>query len=101
VLGTFLVTPYAADYDLAVLAFPIAWMALLGVEHGWLRNDRNLLVAAWLLPWLTAPIAAITHVGIAPIIMGLLLRQLWRRTTSSPVAPALSHVGPGAAEGAT
>lgn len=100
VLGTFLVTPYAADYDLAVLAFPIAWMALLGLERGWLRGDRNLLVAAWLLPWLTAPIAAFTQVGITPVIMALLLRQLWTRTATEPVRPALTHAGPEEAGGA-
>ena len=81
VLGTFLVSPYAADYDLAVLAFPIAWMGLLGLESGWLRRDRNLLVLAWVLPVVTAPIALFTHVGIAPFVMGLMLRQLWVRTT--------------------
>jgi hypothetical protein len=101
VLGTFLVSPYAADYDLAILAFPIAWMAFIGLEHGWLRRDRNLLVATWLLPWLTAPIAALTHVGVVPIMMGLLLQQLWRRTASTPVRPTLAHAGPGATEGAT
>lgn len=102
VLGTFLVSPYAADYDLAVLAFPIAWMALLGVDQGWLRGDRNLLVAAWILPWLTAPIAVFTHVGVVPIVMGLLLRQLWRRTPAPPpVVPVLSHAGPEGAGGTT
>lgn len=99
VVGTFLVSPYAADYDLAVLAFPIAWMALVGLERGWLRGDRNLLVATWMLPWLTAPFAAFTHVGVVPIVMGLLLRQLWKRTVLTP-DPALTHTGPESAEGA-
>jgi hypothetical protein len=101
VLGTFLVSPYAADYDLAVLAFPIAWMALIGLDHGWSRGDRNLLVTAWLLPWLTAPIAAFTHLGVAPIVIGLLLRQLWRRTTAPPADPVLSHADPEGAGGTT
>lgn len=81
VTATFLISPYAADYDLAALAFPIAWMALLGVRQGWLHGDRNLLVTAWILPWITAPIAAFSHVCIVPIVMGLMLFQLWRRTT--------------------
>ena len=82
VVGTFLVTPYAADYDLAVLAFPVAWLAIVGLEHGWRRGDRNLLVATWMIPWLTAPVAALTHVGLVPILMALNLRQLWARTSS-------------------
>lgn len=82
VVGTFLTTPYAADYDLAVLAFPIAWMAVLGLQHGWLRGDRNLLVATWILPMVAAPIALLTHVTVVPFLMALLLRQLWVRTSS-------------------
>lgn len=80
VLGTFLVTPYAADYDLALLAFPIAWLALLGVEGGWQRGDRNLLVLTWLLPALAAPIALATHVGVTPFLLAAVLWRVWRRT---------------------
>lgn len=80
IVGTFLVTPYAGDYDLAALAFPIAWTASVGLERGWLRGDRNLLVATWLLPALAAPIAVLTNVMIVPIVMGLLLRHLWLHT---------------------
>ena len=83
VVGTFLVTPYAADYDLAVLAFPVAWSALIGLQHGWNRGDRNLLAATWMIPWMTAPIAALTHVGVVPILMALNLNQLWVRTRSA------------------
>lgn len=84
VVGTFLVTPYAADYDLAVLAFPIAWLTILGLTHGWRRGDRNLLVTMWLLPAVAAPVALLTHVTFAPLVMGLVLRQLWVRTRSTP-----------------
>ncbi|KRE94585.1 hypothetical protein ASG76_09185 [Nocardioides sp. Soil774] len=82
VVGTFLVTPYAADYDLAVLAFPIAWMAILGTTDGWLRGDRNTMVAAWVLPMVVAPITLLTHVTLAPLVCALVLRQLWARTSA-------------------
>lgn len=88
VLGTLLVTPYAADYDLALLAFPIAWMAVLGIRDGWRRRDRNLLVAAWLAPWLTAPIAFTTHLGLVPLLVALLLRQLWQRLGTREQGPS-------------
>jgi hypothetical protein len=89
VLGTFLVTPYAADYDLALLAFPIAWLALLGMDTGWLRGDRNLLVLAWLLPLVAAPIAATTHVGVTPLLLAVLLLHVRQRTQ-----PARRRVSP-------
>lgn len=77
IVGTFLVTPYAGDYDLAVLAFPVAWIASLGVDGGWIRGDRNLLVATWLLPAVAAPVAVLTKVMIVPFVMALLLHHLW------------------------
>ena len=87
VVGTFLVTPYAADYDTAVLAFAIAWSAAMGVDDGWIRGDRNILVAAWLLPMVAAPILLITHVSVTPFVMALMLRQLWLRTDTRTTAP--------------
>lgn len=95
VIGTFLVTPYAADYDLAVLAFPIAWMAIMGQRHGWLRGDRNLLVATWLLPAITGPIALITHVTMTPFLMALLLRQLWVRGSRKADAEHVDQIAAG------
>lgn len=92
VVGTFLVTPYAADYDLVVLAFAIAWIASVGGAEGWLRGDRNLLVLAWVLPMVCAPVAALTHVPIAPLVLGALLREVWLRANSpsTQVAPTQS-----------
>lgn len=83
VVGTFLVTPYAADYDLALLAFPLAWTALVGLERGWMRRDRNLLVIGWVLPIVCAPLAFLTHVSLTPLVLGVWLQQLWRRTSAA------------------
>lgn len=80
VFGTFLVTPYAADYDLTVLAFPVAWLAMIGLERGWHRGDRDLLVATWMIPVITAPVAAVTHLCVVPLLMALVLHRLWSRT---------------------
>ena len=58
--ATFLISPYVFDYDLVWLAFPIAWLALVGVRDGWMRGERELLTLAWVLPLLMAPIASTT-----------------------------------------
>jgi hypothetical protein len=93
-VGTFLVTPYAFDYDLAWLAFPIAWLALEGLEKGWLSGERELLVAAWFLPLLMIVIGKMISIQVAPALLGALLwaiarrARLWRPSAlSSPASP--------------
>lgn len=88
VSGTFLVVPYAADYDLALLAFPIAWLAAEGMRAGWRRGDRNLLVLAWLLPVLTSPVAILVHLSPTPFVMAALLRIVWLRAGTDSVQVA-------------
>ncbi|MGB8843046.1 MAG: hypothetical protein WCC64_18480 [Aliidongia sp.] len=78
-VATFLASPYAVDYDLAWLAFPIAWLALDGLRHGWLRFDREILVAAWALPLALAPIALVVSVPTGPFVLGALLWAIDRR----------------------
>ncbi|MGV8907834.1 MAG: glycosyltransferase family 87 protein [Propionicimonas sp.] len=77
--GTFLVNPYAFDYDLVWLAFPIAWLACHGLERSWRRGDREVLVAAWVLPALATSVATFTHVQLAPLVLGALVWIAVRR----------------------
>ncbi|UWX58025.1 DUF2029 domain-containing protein [Chlorobaculum sp. MV4-Y] len=81
--ATFLVSPYVLDYDLAWLAFPIAWLALDGLRTGWLRGEREVLVAAWLLPLLLAPIAGALKLQIGPFVLCSLLWMTYRRATAA------------------
>jgi hypothetical protein len=77
--GTFLANPYAFDYDLVWLAFPIAWLALYGLDRGWRRGDREVLVAAWVLPAVATALATVTRVQIAPFVLGALVWIALRR----------------------
>lgn len=77
--ATFLVSPYVFDYDLAWLAFPIAWLALTGLRDGWQRGEREVLAAAWLLPLLMAPVAEAVHIQTGPFVLGALLWMTTRR----------------------
>lgn len=77
--ATFLVSPYLFDYDLAWLAFPIAWLALGGLRDGWLRGEREVLVAAWLLPLLMLPIVRVVPIQIGPWVLAALLLVVLRR----------------------
>ncbi|NTV66730.1 MAG: DUF2029 domain-containing protein [Chlorobaculum sp.] len=88
--ATFLVSPYGYDYDLAWLAFPIAWLAMVGLRNGWLRGEREVLVAAWLLPMLITPIATALLVQVGPIVLCGLLWITLRRATAASVTGALA-----------
>lgn len=93
--ATFLVSPYLFDYDLAWLAFPIAWCALAGLRDGWLRGDREVLVAAWLLPLLMSPIVKVVPIQIGPWVLGALLVIIVRRAARYPAPriPTASQAG--------
>jgi hypothetical protein len=89
--ATFLVSPYVFDYDLAWLAFPIAWMAMTGVRERWQRGEREILALAWILPLVSTPIASATHIQVAPFVLFGLLWLTLRRSANSAKAADPVH----------
>lgn len=77
--ATFLVSPYLYFYDLTWIALAIAWVAKSGIEAGWMPGDREVLIAAWLLPIALFTIAWFTHIQIGPMVLLLLLLSIMRR----------------------
>ncbi|MGU7773327.1 glycosyltransferase family 87 protein [Burkholderia sp. MR1-5-21] len=84
--ATFLISPYVYDYDLAWLAFPIAWLALAGLRNGWQHRERETLLAAWVLPMVMAPIGNLLPIQIGPPVLIALLWFIVRRAEAG--APA-------------
>ncbi|HYM31635.1 MAG TPA: glycosyltransferase family 87 protein [Candidatus Cybelea sp.] len=78
--ATLLATPYVLDYDLMLLALPLAWIAMAGVRDGFLPWERPVLAAAWLLPILSRSIGSAVHVPVAPLVLLLLLAAILRRS---------------------
>ncbi len=78
--ATFLVTPYSADYDLAWLAFPMAWLAREALVTGWNRGEK-LLLAGGYGAVLTTLLGAVTHVQSAPLILAALVWSAYRRSS--------------------
>jgi hypothetical protein len=83
--ATFFVSPYVFDYDLAWLAFPLAWLAVAALRDGWLPWERPVMVLAWATPALMMVTGAIAPVQIGPFVLGGLLWLIWRRA-SRPAA---------------
>jgi hypothetical protein len=83
--GTLLVTPYVLDYDLMLLALPLAWLTVEGLRTQFLDWEKITLFIVWLLPIISREIGAL-GLPIAPIVLGLLLVSILRRAVStSPV----------------
>ena len=77
--GVLLMTPYMMDYDLVILALPIAWIALDGLRSGFIAWEKSLLVFAWLLPLFARSVATGLLIPVAPLAMLLLLADVKRR----------------------
>jgi hypothetical protein len=92
VVGTFLVTPYAYDYDLVLLALPLAWLAAIGIRDGFLPWEKMLLMAVWLMPLLMGAMATYLDVPLAQPLIVLLLVAIARRAAARR-APLTRDVG--------
>lgn len=92
VLATLLFSPYLFDYELIWLALPLLWLTRLGLRDGWWRGERELLVLAWLQPFLGPLLMQAWHLPSAPPILFALLLMTWRRHRVS--AERLDASGP-------
>jgi len=82
VLATFLVTPYSFNYDLVLLAVPIAAIAWYGRDHALPSGTMAMLLLAAMTPNLFLNIAKITHLQLMTAVVvafyGWLFMMLWR-----------------------
>jgi hypothetical protein len=80
--ATLIATPYILDYDLTLLAFPMAWVLGQAIRTGFLRGEKLTLFAAYVLPLVSRILAMKLSVPIAPLVLIALLivsvrRALW------------------------
>lgn len=80
-------TPYVLDYDLVVLALPMAWLAAEGVRVGFLPWEKIALGAAWLLPLVSRAVGMI-GVPLGPFVLALCLAIIVRRALTPGHATA-------------
>lgn len=73
-----LATPYSLDYDLMLLALPVAWLAAAGLEDKFRPYEKTMLVAIFLLPLFSRSLGVL-HIPVAPFVMLLLLSMLVQR----------------------
>jgi alpha-1,2-mannosyltransferase len=74
-----LVTPYVVDYDLVLLALPIAWMVRDGTRRGFLPWEKPILMMTWLLPLFARWLALTALIPLTPVVITILLACIARR----------------------
>lgn len=79
VLASLLASPFALDYDLLLLAFPVAWLGGEGLRHGFRPWEKLALLAGFALPLLARPLAMHAHLPIAPLVLLALSALVLRR----------------------
>ena len=79
-----LATPFLLDYDLMLLAVPLAWVAAEAERSGYLPWEKLVLAAVFLLPLVVRPIATLAGVPIAPPLLIALLWVVARRASAVP-----------------
>jgi hypothetical protein len=85
IAGTPLMSPYVFDYDLALLAVPIAILAWDGVERGWQPGEREILVLAFFTPALVSILGHTTTLQLGPLLLLALFAMTIRRALRVPV----------------
>jgi hypothetical protein len=77
--ATLLVTPYLFDYDLVVLAVPVAWLAGQASRQGWRAGEKPVLLACYLAPLVARAAGSELGITIAPPLVLAALAMIDRR----------------------
>ena len=78
--GSMLATPFLLDYDLLVLAIPLAYSANEADRSGgFLPWEKATLSAAFILPLVSRSVASLTGVPLGPVVMAALFAIVFRR----------------------
>jgi alpha-1,2-mannosyltransferase len=76
-------TPFVLDYDLVLLALPIAALTAEGLKTGFKPYEKSVLATAWILPAVAREMAIHCNAPLSPEIVFLLLVLIWKRACPS------------------
>ncbi len=82
IAAALLASPFLLDYDLVLLAIPLAWIARDSLRAGFLPFEKIILVAAFILPAISRSIAAYAGVPFGPLVIAAVLicgAPIWTR----------------------
>ena len=79
IVAAVLTSPFLLDYDLVILAAPLAWMLREGARKGFLNWEKTTLAAAFALPLVSRTLATQAHLPLAPLVMVMLFLLVLKR----------------------
>ena len=77
VVATFLASPYAHNYDMAALSLLLVPFLLQTARDSGGQISYSIIAAAWLIPLLCMPLAAL-GLPITPLLLVGLLGAIWK-----------------------
>ena len=83
VTAALLFTPFLYDYDLALLAVPLACLLALAQPTGWLSWEKLVGAALFLCPLIAAACGLLAHITIGPPLLAAMLVLLARRAAKT------------------
>ena len=83
-IATCLATPFLLDYDLMLLAIPLAWVSAKAEVNGYMAWEKVILGSAFLLPLLSRVLALNANFPVAPFVLIALLWVVARRAWLEP-----------------
>lgn len=88
---TLLLSPFFVNYDLMLIALPMGWLVLQGVQHGFRPWEKILCAGLYLLPALARGLADMTHMPVGAVMTGMLFLFVQGRITKTAdiVMPAV------------
>ena len=92
IVAALLATPFLLDYDLVLLAVPLAWLAREGLRTGFLPWEKIGLMAGFVLPALSRSFATGLGLPFAPAVLSavlfLIIRRAWSENATRAPSPA-------------
>ena len=84
--GALLATPFALDYDLVLLAFPLLWLTGEGLRGGFASYEKLAIALAFITPAFSRALGLNVGLPVTPPVLALLFWALFRRASEQPSA---------------
>jgi alpha-1,2-mannosyltransferase len=84
VLACLLTSPFLLDYDLMLMALPMAWVFAQAMRTGFLPYEKIVLFAAFILPLVARALAQSAGLPIGPLVITALFAVVARRALIQP-----------------
>jgi alpha-1,2-mannosyltransferase len=79
IAASLLLSPFLLDYDLTLLALPLAWLLAAGIRDGFLPYEKTVLALAFMLPLVSRTLASGAGIPLAPFVLAAVFTLVLRR----------------------